>query len=65
MIRILKQLFCIHTDWTKGRPLSQGPNHNDYRSVQLGGGRMIPWTCSDCGKTKHFEENSPPIQYLG
>ena len=64
MRSFFKRLFCFHLNWTKGRTFTGTPHYDDY-VVIMGKGRIIPWTCAKCGKTKQFSESSPPIQYIG
>lgn len=64
MKKFIKRAFCMHINWKEGRILGQTPHHNDYALV-YGEGRLIPWTCCQCGKVNHFKEIDPPIQYLG
>lgn len=56
------KLFCFHPNWFEGRPLNKKPHHNDYSYV-YGRGFIIPWTCTECGKTKQFTKDNPPIQW--
>lgn len=59
-----KRLFCLHLNWREGRPLSRPRHPDDYINV-WGKGKIIPWTCTNCGKAKQFTESNPPIQYRG
>ena len=63
MRKMLKKLFCFHSNWIRGRLIGQEPHFNDY-AIVLGKGRIIPWTCRRCGKVKQFTEDNPPIQYV-
>lgn len=58
-MKFLKKLLCLHLNWVD----FDSPSHIDDYAFYPGRGQLIPWTCINCGKVKHFEKHKPPIQW--